>query len=73
MHIHEADGRLPIDLLNDFAADFMVLTAEYTFLADRRVLTFGTDLFPVNEHGEVLNYKLKRLSHRFIQRPRNPS
>jgi len=60
-------------LLKDLIADFVILIAEDAFLTDGIVPALGADLFPVCEHGDVLNDDFQRLSHRFIQRPRDSS
>jgi len=68
-----ADGWLPIVLLKYLMAGLVVLFAEDTLPTDGIVFAFATDLLGVNEQGDVFHDKLKGLSHRFIQRPGNPS
>jgi len=51
----------------------MILFVEDAFLTDGIVPAFGADLFPVNEHGDVLNDDFQCFGHRFIQSPRDSS
>ena len=60
-------------LLKDLIADFVVLFVEYAFLTNGIIPAFGADLFTVNEHGHILNQYFQRVSHGFIQRPRDSS
>jgi hypothetical protein len=59
--------------LKDLIADFVILIVEYAFLADGIIPAFGADLFPVNEHDDVLNDDFQCFGHRFIQNPSDSS
>ena len=60
-------------LLKDLIADFVILCVEYAFLTNGIIPAFGADLFPVSKLGYVPDQHFQRLSHRFIQRPRDSS
>jgi len=51
----------------------VIFFAENTFPADGLIFALIAYLSRVNEHRDVSHDKFHGLSHRFIQRPRNPS
>jgi hypothetical protein len=67
------DERLPIDLLNYFVADFMILPVEDAGWTQRIIFALDADLLRINEHGNIIHDYINCFRHRFFQCPRYSS